>query len=46
MTEQLGTQTIRITELETEYEHYRTKTQTEIIEMRDKIQTAQAKLKS
>ena len=37
---------MRLTELETEYENYRTKTQTEIIEARDKTETLQAKLDS
>ena len=44
--DRLSEQTMRLTELETEYEHYRTKTQTEIIEVRDKYETVQAKLDS
>lgn len=46
MMDRLSEQTMRLTELETEYEHYRTKTQTEIIEVRDKYETVQAKLDS
>lgn len=35
---------MRLTEIETEYEHYRTKTQTEIIELRDKLESTETKL--
>ena len=32
---------IRLTEVETEYEHYRTRTQTEMIELKDQKETAE-----
>lgn len=46
LNERLADQTMRVTELETEYEHYRTRTQTEIIELRDKLDTMKEKLAS
>ena len=46
LNERLADQTMRVTEIETEYEHYRTRTQTEIIELRDKLDTMKEKLDS
>lgn len=37
---------MRLTEVENEYEHYRTKSQTEIIELKDQKETAETKLAS
>ena len=37
---------LRLTEVENEYEHYRTKSQTEIIELKDQKETAETKLAS
>lgn len=44
LTTQLDEQTMRLNELENEYEHYRTKTQTELIKLRDQNETIQGKL--
>jgi len=44
LTEKLTDCTLRLTEIETEYEHYRAKTQTEMIELKDKKETAEQKL--
>ena len=44
LTDKLSDAVMRLTEMETEYEHYRTKTQTEMIELRDLKETAEAKL--
>lgn len=40
LTELLKNQEMRLTEMETEYEVYKTKAQTELIENRDKLETA------
>ena len=42
----IGEQTLKLSEIENEYEHYRSKTQTEIIQLRDKNETLQGKLDS
>ena len=46
LNERLNDQTMRLTEIESEYEAYKTKTQIEIIEIRDKEEIAQRKLDS
>ena len=37
---------MKITELENEYEHYRTKTQTEIMQLKDQNETLQGTINS
>ena len=46
LTAQIDEQAMKITELENEYEHYRTKTQTEIMQLKDQNETLQGTINS